>query len=548
VRFWRGGAIEGLALALAPVTIPGFSRRTLQALPLAGLALLAWTLAVNTAIMDWNFMFQKLTACVVWVLSFAYLYARSERRLNAPDRRMTFLFWVAMAVPCYRLSAASAAVHAEVGSALERYAGYDASFRLIRDAISAPPRDNTFYKLLALHTNIPRTTPTSPVDVDPAGALSPSPGAKPNIFVIVIDSLRRDYLGAFNSAINFTPAIDEFARQSTVFRNAFTRYGGTGLAEPSIWVGGMLLHKQYVTPFYPMNALAKLVEAEKYRSYVSVDPILRVILKPTPNLVELDANRGNTEYRLCSSLEELEGKLENRPASAQPVFAYTQPQDIHISVINREKNGAIDSADYGRFYAPYASRVRRIDGCFGNFVRFLKARGMFDNSVIVLTADHGDSLGEEGRWGHAYALVPEVVRVPLIVHLPKTYQALYSAPNTVAFQSDITPSLYYLLGHKPVLREEFYGRPLFTESETEQKPRESYLIAASYAAVWGIVGDYGKSLYVADAVNYRDSYFQMGDTGSSNSGYVGASQKEAGEALIRKGIEGINKFYRFAAH
>src|SRR5262249_32258016 len=282
----------------------------------------------------------------------------------------------------------------------------------------------TFYKLLALHTNIPRSIATAPVDVDPAGPLgpSPTPGPKPNIFLIVIDSLRRDYLGAYNGAVNFTPAIDAFARQSKVFRNTFTRYGGTGLAEPSIWVGGMLLHKQYVTPFYPMNALTKLVEAEQYQSYVSVDPILRVIVKSTPNLVELDVNRSNMEYRLCSSLEDLEGKLEGR-APGKPVFAYTQPQDIHISVINREKNSVIDGGQYGGFYAPYPSRVRRMDGCFGNFVRFLKARGMFENSIIALTADHGDSLGEEGRWGHAYALVPEVVRVPLIVHVPKAYQA-----------------------------------------------------------------------------------------------------------------------------
>jgi hypothetical protein len=46
---------------------------------------------------------------------------------------------------------------------LETYANYDASFRLIRDGISAPPTDDTIYKLLALNTNIPRSIATPPV-------------------------------------------------------------------------------------------------------------------------------------------------------------------------------------------------------------------------------------------------------------------------------------------------------------------------------------------------------------------------------------------------
>jgi hypothetical protein len=551
VHFWRpsDGPVDGLTLALSPLTVPRPSNRFLQLAPLALLGAAAWFLAVNTAIMDWNYMFQKLCACTIWALSFAYLYAVAPRLRDAPDHRVAILFWAAMLIPCYRVTAAELSSNPKIGTALETYANYDASFRLIRDGISAPPLDDTFYKLLALNTNIPRSTATAPVDVDPAGKLSPGTGHKPNVFFLVIDSLRRDYLGAYNSDDTFTPNMDSFARESVVFKNSFTRYGGTGLAEPSIWVGGMMLHKQYVTPFYPMNALAKLVEAENYQSYLSMDPILRTIVKPQPDMVELDADKSNMDYRMCSSLEDLEGKLDHRPAG-RPVFAYTQSQDIHISVINREMNSVIDNRSYRGFYAPYASRLRRIDDCFGRFEQFLKSRGLFDDSLIVLTADHGDSLGEEGRWGHAYTLVPEVVRVPLIVHLPKAFQKLYSAPNSVAFQSDITPSLYYMLGHKPTLKEPFYGRTLFTESLDEQKPamQDSYIIAASYAAVWGVLGDNGRSLYVADAVNYKDSIFSISESGASGAGYLGSSQKTAAEDLIRKGIEGINSFYKFAPH
>ena len=67
------------------------------------------------------------------------------------------------------------------------------------------------------------------------------------------------------TAVTFTPAIDAFAAESTVFTHAFTRYGATGLSVPSIWVGGMVLHKQYVTPFAPMNTLHALLGRHGYR-------------------------------------------------------------------------------------------------------------------------------------------------------------------------------------------------------------------------------------------------------------------------------------------
>jgi arylsulfatase A-like enzyme len=63
--------------------------------------------------------------------------------------------------------------------------------------------------------------------------------------------------------------------------------------------------------------------------------------------------------------------------------------------------------------------VHRIDGCFGAFVDDLKRRGLYDSSIVVVTADHGDSLGEAGRWGHAYTVFPEILRVPFIARLPK---------------------------------------------------------------------------------------------------------------------------------
>jgi arylsulfatase A-like enzyme len=290
-----------------------------------------------------------------------------------------------------------------------------------------------------------------------------------------------------------------------------------------------------------------LIETDGYHAFVTRDTILTTVVAPSPSLTELDESTANMNYDLCTSLSELEGRLSSQPASHPPLFAYTQPQNIHISVINREGARPIDGANYREFYAPYASRLRKIDGCFGNFVDTLKKLGMYENSVVILTADHGDSLGEQGRWGHAYTIYPEIVRVPLIIHLPSAIrQGLAISTKAVAFSTDITPSLYYLLGHRPIVSDEMFGHPLFTERPEEQGQyrRESYLIASSYGAVYGILSGDGKSLFVSDAVSYKDYLFDLttNDTGGST---ANSSTKAKNEEKIRKGILAINHFYKY---
>ena len=187
-----------------------------------------------------------------------------------------------------------------------------------------------------------------------------------------------------------------------------------------------------------------------------------------------------------------------------------------------------------------------MDGCFGGFVETLKSRGIYDNSFIVLTADHGDSLGEQGRWGHAYTIFPEILRVPLIIHLPTRWQQRYqSNTDALAFNSDVTPSLYYLLGHRPIQNIEVYGKPLFTENlpELNAYKRDNFLVASSYAAVYGILSDEGRFLYTADAVNLKDSWFDMSEAQPS-ARPVTSTMRVMYEKAIREKIDLVSRQYK----
>ena len=516
-------------------------------------AVMAWALLTNAAKMDWNYLVQKLTVVAMWVAAFRFFYRARMAIAGTPKQTGRFLMCATMIVPTYRMYEATrpTAWHqierkTNITQFLDRWSGYDVSFKLIHDALAPDVADQGFYRFLIKNTNIPRSTVVNPLPINMVDNLQETPGKKPNIFMITVDSMRRDYLAPYNSDVDFTPEIAKFAKESLVFNNTFTHYGGTGLSEPSIWVGGMLLHKQYVTPFAPMNSLEKLLQAEKYHAYVSRDTILETVVTPWDNLTQMDEGKGTMDYDLCASLEELQNKIAS-DSSGAPMFSYTQPQNLHISVITRQGGTPISNENYKSFYPPYASRLRRIDGCFGKFIDSLKTRGIYDNSIVVLTADHGDSLGEQGRWGHAYTIYPEIVRIPLIMHVPAALrEKLNIDTKQLAFSTDITPTLYYLLGHKPVLHNEFFGKPLLVENEEERKAFkvDSYLIASSYAAVYGVLSGDGMTLTVSDAVGYKDYGFNMSSFLADDLSLSGAA-KTANEELIRKKILALDKFYGF---
>jgi Sulfatase len=470
------------------------------------------------------------------------------------------------------LNAVSASAQSSWSDSLERYAGTDISLKTAYAVVTrSVARDNygAFYGFLKSRTNI--REPEGPANVSLVANLSPSSGAKPNIFIFVIDSLRRDFLSPYNPAVTTTPEFAKFASDSVVFENAFTRYAGTALSEPAIWVGAMQLHKQYIEPFYPMNNLQKLVEAEGYHSYVSLDPILQRVVAKSPSLTELDGNlKVMSEYDyavatgggagagsalsttksrkswstldLVSTLSELETKLDARSDKHEPVFVYTQPQNIHTLTLEQSSSGKSRreiSAD----------EIQRMDGAFGRFIEFLKSHGLYDNSIVIVTSDHGDSYGEFGRFGHADFLFPEVIRIPLIIHLPPQLrkQAAYD-PRSVVFSLDITPSLYYLLGQRPTTNRELFGRPLFTKLLQEQGSyeREHYLLASSYAPVYGILGGEGQSLFIVDTVNQKNYFYDLAADPQGVHNRVTPRIRDENEALIREQLSLIDRLYNVA--
>lgn len=504
-------SLFGLTLAL------GFPRVGLRSVPVAAVLLLAVGAATVVlqpiiAPLDWNFLGQRTAMILAWVAAFAL-----ARPIAA---RMSARAWIVPAVCVLALALTGALRVAQAyvdPSRVAAWAAVDPAFAAIGDL--APQHrsgaDEALFTFLQEHTGLPRASVIAPYDVTFTASLTPRVASPPNVFIFVVDSLRQDYLGAYDPSVTFTPSLDRFAADSLVFTRAFTRYGATGLAQPSLWVGGIMPHKQYIQPFAPMNALEKLVRANAYDVRLSYDIISHQILMPSTPRVDLDAGVQNMDYRLCSTLITLTAGLAER--NGRPVFAYSMPQDVHVSTLSREGNAAIDGEDYGGKFAPYASRVRRLDACFGTFVESLRAMDLYNESIIIVTADHGDSLGEGGRWGHAYTVFPEILRVPLLIKLPWSVQGLWeSRVDDVAFTTDVTPTLYRLLGYDVRSDDRFFGVPLVSTARQTRARSPRQLAASSYGPVYAVIDDNGQSLYILDAVNYRDHLFRLGASASGD--------------------------------
>ena len=505
----------------------------------AGLALVAWRRET-----DWNSTIQVLAVSVCWAIVLLGFHSVMRGRRASAWRQEILLATVipvlAMNVCMERWGPGiwSRTFGVDLAVSLEEFKLLDPSL-LIAHGVMTPLRDNTgFYRYLERNTNLPVSFH---VEAKPIRLASREPGSgtvRPHVFIIVVDCLRRDYLSPYNSAVTFTPEIDRFARESDVIGNAITRYVGTNLSVASLWAGSLIPHKHFVSPFAPLNSLEQLMERENYRTVVTWDGVMRGILAPSGRRQPLDLGVHSDNIRLGKTMAQVQTILR-APAGRDPWFLYTQPQDLHPLTSSEPRLATIPRG----FNRRYASVLSRVDADFGRFLQLLRETELYQDSVIILTSDHGESLGEHNRSLHG-GLFPELIRIPLIIRIPEALRkALQRDPLRMVFLNDITPTLYYLLGYRPVDSNELFGRPIFTLTPGEQRRYDKPVVLIhSYQSLYGTLDPTGRTLYVADAVLRRDFVMDFRHPDPPRLPAPPATRAAARQA-IREQIEAINRYF-----
>lgn len=87
-----------------------------------------------------------------------------------------------------------------------------------------------------------------------------------------------------------------------------------------------------------------------------------------------------------------------------------------------------------------------LDAQIGALMEKLDSLGLMNNTIIIITADHGEELYDHGRRGHAATLYDEVIHVPLILYVPNTFQKKPIQIDNLVSSLDIMPTLLQLEG------------------------------------------------------------------------------------------------------
>ena len=505
---------------------------------------------------DWSGFLQSTVTLALWIAVSVCIF--SLRRKRVQYSAVMILSTVVVTLLIYKglqfteifWSRSLGSTDDEIALNLQEYGGHDNSFLLAHDILGNSRHEvcGDLCRILRENTNIRDTRARSDIQlVDP---LTPAQGDRPNIFLFVIDSLRPDYLGAYNPKVDYTPNLDAFARDSIVFHNVYSQYAGTSLSEPTIWSGAMMLHAHYLQPFSKLNSLDRMLHTDGYRMVVSVDEVLGAILPADDNIVRLDSDKKLwNSFELGSTLKQAEAVFDSQQNSEQPVFLYAQPKNVHQFAHNDVPS---PTSQHWPARPGMNSRityeVHWVDSCLGQLFAYLKQRGMYDNSIIIVTSDHGDATGEFGRMSHSNAIWPEVMHVPLIIHLPPTSRRRFVYDDSrLATLTDVTPTLYYLLGHRPIRNNPLYGRPLLAETREElaSYPRRDVLMASDVHAVYGILTSDGRYLYTTYDSPARSYLFDLTTDPNAQHDILTTALKQRYDEEIIEHLQSIGDYYGY---
>jgi Sulfatase len=509
----------------------------------------AFAVPKSLAEADWNNILESTFVLFFWILLVlcAYSIRPGRRKYSVP----AILAIVAAGGFAYWYLTASAFVWAsqvgpdeeDLARALQDYSDRSVSFDLATIALRGgkDTECNDLCKTIRQNTNIPQ--PEAKSDVLLAGPLVPAQGERPNIFIIVVDSLRQDYVGAYNPRVDFTPNLDELASESIVIPHAYTQYAGTSLSEPAIWSGTVLLHAHYLEPFDRVNSLKRMLKTDGYEMVISYDDVLRQIL-PEGDFIALDTNLQWPQEEAGATLHELESILDARSGDRRPVFFYAQPKNVHGAARNGLPPLNAQWKPKPGFDRRISYTTHQVDQEIGDFVAYLKSHNLYDKSIIIFTSDHGDGTGEYGRSGHGIVF-PEIMRVPLIIHLPESMrdEFVYD-PDSLAALTDITPTLYYLLGHRPIVKNDLFGRPLLvsTTEELNHYRRNELFLASNNHANYGWLTQNGFFYAVSDSPN-KTFLFDLQHDPQGQHNLAASSQNRSDEQHLVDYLHKIATFY-----
>ncbi|MBN1938000.1 MAG: sulfatase-like hydrolase/transferase [Candidatus Aminicenantes bacterium] len=277
----------------------------------------------------------------------------------------------------------------------------------------------------------------------PASEPVPPPAGGFNVLLITVDTLRSDRVSALSSRFVKTSNLDALAGKSLVFANAYAHSTLTRPSHANIMTGTTpLFHGVSDNPGFRLEKrYPVLAESLKTAGYATGAFIGAFILDS-----QFGLDRGFDFYDdMHGQSAIVERRAEQVVASAvdwisgrtDKWFAWIHLFDPHDPYDPPEPFKSQYAKD------PYSGEVAYTDAQIGVLVESLEKRGLMDKTVIVLTSDHGEALGDKGEETHGFFAYNPVIRIPLFVYYPGVGNKTVAA-NVGHF--DIFPTICSLTG------------------------------------------------------------------------------------------------------
>jgi len=300
-------------------------------------------------------------------------------------------------------------------------------------------------------------SPTLTSEQPPAatGELSPR-----HIVFITVDTLRRDALSVYNPTTRPTPRIDALAQDSLAFDHAYSSAPWTLPALTSIMTGlPVAVHGQDSIEVGDLGSLPTLASSLREAGYYTAAIGFNPFLDPGWGL-----NRGFTEYTAYPqphlgigvgpyALRELfrdkYQKVMGTEARAdraidwlsrndeRPFFLWLHIFDPHspysppsqylpdsegrtsfYPMLEPIDSRVIRKEERARIRDLYLAEVQYVDDNVGRVLQRLKDLGLYDDSLVVFTSDHGEEFWDHGDFEHGHTVYEELIEVPLLIKLP----------------------------------------------------------------------------------------------------------------------------------
>jgi arylsulfatase A-like enzyme len=308
----------------------------------------------------------------------------------------------------------------------------------------------------------------------------PAAAERPSVILVSIDTLRADHVGLYGYARDTTPFLDRWSKGATVFDQAFTTAAWTLVAHMTMLTGlfpeqhDVIGSKRALSPEIPL--VAERLRAAGYRTAGLYFPgwiherhgFQRGfdLFLPHQDLAEADAH-----------LRELLPQLEEHrpfflfvhlfdahcgPFSDTDSAIYPSPEPYeHMFVEPRMKpwpdkppkevwwtRGVLGPEDFETATALYDGGIREVDDRLGVWFGELERRGLFENTLTIVTADHGEALGQRGILDMHGEYFQEALHIPLLVRAPDGSAAGRHVSEPVHL-GDIVPTILAAAGLPP---------------------------------------------------------------------------------------------------